>query len=67
MATAGALLGLVVPGVLVDDIGCTDKTIPDFPSRWLTLVTRKLTTESHVHPSDDSRSTRSSSSGPASR
>ena len=31
MATAGALLGLVVPGVAVDDIGCTDKTIPDFP------------------------------------
>ncbi|MCY7342309.1 MAG: 3-phosphoshikimate 1-carboxyvinyltransferase [Pseudonocardia sp.] len=38
MATAGALLGLVVPGVAVDDIGCTDKTIPDFPSRWAALV-----------------------------
>ncbi len=40
MATAGALLGLVVPGVTVDDIGCTDKTIPDFPGRWAALVTR---------------------------
>lgn len=38
MATAGALVGLVVPGVEIDDIGCTDKTIPDFPSRWAALV-----------------------------
>ena len=38
MATAGALIGLVVPGVLVDDVACTDKTIPDFPGRWATLV-----------------------------
>jgi 3-phosphoshikimate 1-carboxyvinyltransferase len=38
MATAGALLGLVVPGIAVDDIGCTDKTIPDFPSRWAALL-----------------------------
>jgi 3-phosphoshikimate 1-carboxyvinyltransferase len=38
MATAGAIVGLVVPGVLVDDIGCTDKTIPDFPGRWSALL-----------------------------
>ncbi|OLT15736.1 3-phosphoshikimate 1-carboxyvinyltransferase [Pseudonocardia sp. CNS-139] len=38
MATAGALVGLVVPGVQVDDIGCTDKTIPDFPGRWAALL-----------------------------
>ncbi|MGI9000406.1 MAG: 3-phosphoshikimate 1-carboxyvinyltransferase [Pseudonocardia sp.] len=38
MATAGALIGLVVPGVVVDDIGCTDKTIPDFPGRWSALL-----------------------------
>nr|WP_219413113.1 3-phosphoshikimate 1-carboxyvinyltransferase [Pseudonocardia nigra] len=40
MATAGALLGLVVPGVAVDDITCTDKTIPDFPDRWAALLGR---------------------------
>ncbi|MBP2366044.1 3-phosphoshikimate 1-carboxyvinyltransferase [Pseudonocardia parietis] len=40
MATAGAIVGLVVPGVLVDDIGCTDKTIPDFPGRWAALLGR---------------------------
>jgi 3-phosphoshikimate 1-carboxyvinyltransferase len=38
MATAGALLGLVVAGVEVDDVDCTAKTIPDFPARWADLV-----------------------------
>jgi len=38
MATAGALIGLVVPGVTVDDVVCTSKTIPDFPGRWATLL-----------------------------
>ena len=38
IATAGALVGLVVPGVTVDDIGCTDKTFPDFPASWAALI-----------------------------
>jgi 3-phosphoshikimate 1-carboxyvinyltransferase len=38
MATAGAVLGLVVPGVEVDDIGCTSKTLPDFPAMWAALL-----------------------------
>jgi 3-phosphoshikimate 1-carboxyvinyltransferase len=38
MATAGAILGLVVDGVEVDDIGCTSKTIPDFPARWAAML-----------------------------
>ncbi|MET0190160.1 MAG: 3-phosphoshikimate 1-carboxyvinyltransferase [Pseudonocardia sediminis] len=38
MATAGAIIGLRVPGVVVDDIGATDKTIPDFPGRWSALL-----------------------------
>jgi 3-phosphoshikimate 1-carboxyvinyltransferase len=38
MATAGALVGLVVPGVEIDDVASTDKTIPDFPGRWAALV-----------------------------
>ena len=38
MATAGALVGLVVPDVRIDDVGSTDKTIPDFPGRWAALV-----------------------------
>ncbi|HZZ51526.1 MAG TPA: 3-phosphoshikimate 1-carboxyvinyltransferase [Pseudonocardia sp.] len=38
MATAGAILGLVVPGISIDDIECTSKTIPDFPRSWSELV-----------------------------
>ncbi|WP_309112344.1 3-phosphoshikimate 1-carboxyvinyltransferase [Saccharothrix sp.] len=38
MATAGAIIGLVVDGVAVDDIGSTTKTIPDFPGMWATML-----------------------------
>ncbi|MGZ8176666.1 3-phosphoshikimate 1-carboxyvinyltransferase [Williamsia sp. SKLECPSW1] len=38
MATAGALVGLVVDGVEVDDIGCTSKTLPDFPAMWSAML-----------------------------
>ncbi|TAM92854.1 MAG: 3-phosphoshikimate 1-carboxyvinyltransferase [Jatrophihabitans sp.] len=38
MATAGAVLGLAVDGVVVDDIACTAKTLPDFPGRWAALL-----------------------------
>lgn len=34
MATAGAVLGLVVPGVEVEDIATTAKTLPQFPQLW---------------------------------
>ena len=38
MAQAGAVLGLVVPDVVLDDIGCTDKTIPEFPRLWQQML-----------------------------
>lgn len=34
MAHAGALIGLVTPGVQLDDVGCTTKTLTDFPGLW---------------------------------
>nr|WP_240757489.1 3-phosphoshikimate 1-carboxyvinyltransferase [Nakamurella flava] len=34
MATAGAIVGLRVPGVVVDDIDTTAKTLPGFAGRW---------------------------------
>lgn len=34
MATAGALIGLRVPGVEVEDVATTAKTIPDFVGLW---------------------------------
>jgi len=38
MATAGAILGLVVPGVTVDDIDTTGKTLPGFPAMWTVML-----------------------------
>ena len=34
MATAAALIGLRVPGVLVEDVATTSKTLPDFVGMW---------------------------------
>ena len=38
IATAGALIGLRVPGVEVDDISTTAKTMPEFPQLWAQLL-----------------------------
>nr|NLI50985.1 3-phosphoshikimate 1-carboxyvinyltransferase [Propionibacterium sp.] len=40
MAHAAAVLGLAVPGVELDDVACTSKTMPDFPGLWTALVGR---------------------------
>ncbi|MCW2631629.1 MAG: 3-phosphoshikimate 1-carboxyvinyltransferase [Pseudonocardia sp.] len=40
MATAGALIGLAVPGVAVDDIDCTAKTFPGFAAQWAAMLER---------------------------
>jgi 3-phosphoshikimate 1-carboxyvinyltransferase len=34
LATAGAVIGLVVDGISVEDIETTRKTLPDFPGLW---------------------------------
>ncbi len=38
MATAGAVIGLVISGIDVDDIKTTSKTLPDFEKMWAHLV-----------------------------
>jgi 3-phosphoshikimate 1-carboxyvinyltransferase len=38
MATAGAILGLVVPGIAVDDIAATAKTLPEFSASWSAML-----------------------------
>ena len=38
MATAGAVIGLVISGIEVDDIKTTSKTLPDFEKMWTHLV-----------------------------
>ena len=38
MAMAGAIVGLRVPGVQVEDIATTAKTLPEFPALWSALL-----------------------------
>jgi 3-phosphoshikimate 1-carboxyvinyltransferase len=37
MATAGAVIGLAVPGVEIEDIATTAKTLPNFVDLWTML------------------------------
>ena len=42
MATTGALLGLVVPGIEVEDIATTGKTLPGFVTLWHHMLGHEL-------------------------
>jgi 3-phosphoshikimate 1-carboxyvinyltransferase len=39
LATAGAVIGLMVAGIEVENIATTRKTLPDFPGLWSSLLT----------------------------
>jgi 3-phosphoshikimate 1-carboxyvinyltransferase len=41
MAHAGAVLGLAVEGLVLSDVACTSKTLPEFPELWADLVTTR--------------------------
>ncbi|WP_037607855.1 3-phosphoshikimate 1-carboxyvinyltransferase [Streptacidiphilus rugosus] len=41
LATAAAVIGLVVPGVEVENVATTAKTLPDFPDLWSGLLGAK--------------------------
>ncbi len=41
LATAGAMIGLVVEGMKVENIATTQKTLPDFPGAWADLLAQK--------------------------
>ena len=38
MATAGAIIGLAVEGVEVEDIDTTSKTLPGFAGMWEAMI-----------------------------
>jgi 3-phosphoshikimate 1-carboxyvinyltransferase len=38
MATAAAVLGLVVPGIQVENVATTGKTLPDFVAMWTAML-----------------------------
>jgi 3-phosphoshikimate 1-carboxyvinyltransferase len=46
MATAGAIIGLATPGVEIEDIATTAKTLPQFPQLWQGLVSGISTSRS---------------------
>jgi 3-phosphoshikimate 1-carboxyvinyltransferase len=45
MAHAAAVIGLSVPGVVLSDVACTSKTMPEFPSLWAAMVHAEGTAE----------------------
>jgi 3-phosphoshikimate 1-carboxyvinyltransferase len=45
MATAGAILGLAVPDVEVEDIAATAKTMPGFPQLWEAMLGQASTAD----------------------
>ena len=38
LATAGAVIGLVIPDITIENVATTRKTLPDFPGLWNSLV-----------------------------
>jgi 3-phosphoshikimate 1-carboxyvinyltransferase len=40
IATTGALIGLAVPGIELDDVATTAKTLPQFPELWGAMLAR---------------------------
>jgi len=38
LATAGAVIGLAIPGVEIENVATTRKTLPDFPGLWQSLI-----------------------------
>ena len=38
MATAGAIIGLAVDGVRIENVATTAKTLPDFPELWTGML-----------------------------
>ena len=41
MAHAAAVLGLAREGIVLSDVACTSKTLPEFPELWAVLVTTR--------------------------
>jgi 3-phosphoshikimate 1-carboxyvinyltransferase len=44
MATAGAIIGLRVPGIEIEDITTTSKTMPNFAELWKNMLEAKIET-----------------------
>ena len=49
---AAAVLGLVVPGVQIENVQTTAKTVPDFTARWLAMLGRAAAEPGAEHGED---------------
>jgi 3-phosphoshikimate 1-carboxyvinyltransferase len=45
MVTAGALLGLIIDDIELDDVDCVSKTMPDFVGLWSTMLSDSVANE----------------------
>ena len=61
MATAGAILGLAVPGIEVEDIATTAKTMPTFPQLWKSMLAQGAA--GSAAPADSAAATKGTSGG----
>ncbi len=52
---AAAVLGLAVPGVQVENVATTAKTLPDFPELWTAMLARPAAAARTAPTSDDGR------------
>jgi 3-phosphoshikimate 1-carboxyvinyltransferase len=52
MAQAGALIGLVVPDITIDDISVTGKTMPEFADLWTTMIADSVSESARETPED---------------
>ena len=50
MATFAAILGLATPGIAVDDVSCTSKTLPGFATMWRSVVEGRAPRSASPHP-----------------
>ncbi|MET1005891.1 MAG: 3-phosphoshikimate 1-carboxyvinyltransferase [Propionibacteriaceae bacterium] len=52
MAQAGALLGLVIEDIQIDDISVTSKTMPEFPDLWAKMLADSIEESDEETPPD---------------
>ncbi len=63
MVHAGALLGLVVDQITLDDVSCVDKTMPDFVDRWHKMIDDSVAAQAAAQAAEDSAGSGSGGEG----
>ncbi|SPT53370.1 3-phosphoshikimate 1-carboxyvinyltransferase [Actinomyces bovis] len=53
LATFAALIALAVPGTTLDDVACTSKTLPDFPTMWSAMLATGASTPTTAKPTTE--------------